>query len=435
MIRTIRADGRTEFDAIARIGSRGGTPDADTERTVREILANVKEKGDAAVRAYGLAFDGFVPERPVIGREEMRIAFEAAAPGFREAIVRAADNIKRYHEKQIPAGYEQESQNGVLLGQIVRGLSRVGLYVPGGTAAYPSTVLMNAIPAKLAGVEDLIMATPPSAQGETIGANPNILAAAFVAGVDRAILIGGAQAAAALAYGTETVPKVDKIVGPGNVFVAAAKRLLFGIVDIDMIAGPSEILIIADAHANPAFIAADLLSQAEHDADAASILLTTEEDLADRVGTALNAQLERLERRETARASIAGNGLIVVCRSEDEAVDLANHIAPEHLEILTEDPLALLPRIRNAGSVFLGPWSPEPLGDYYAGTNHVLPTSGTAKFASPLGVYDFVKRMSYTRYTEEALEAAKDDIIEIGNAEGLTAHVASVKIRFEGGAA
>jgi histidinol dehydrogenase len=429
MIKCIKTDGKTEFEAIARIGSRGGATDADTERVVREILANVRERGDEAVREYSLAFDGFAPERTTLVRADMKAAFEEVSDGFRKAILGAAENIRRYHEKQIVQGYESKDENGVLMGQIVRGLSRVGLYVPGGTAAYPSTVLMNAIPAKLAGVEELIMVTPPAADAKS-GANPNILAAAFIAGVDKIILIGGAQAVAALAYGTETVPRADKIVGPGNVFVAEAKRLLFGVTDIDMIAGPSEILIIADAGANPAFVAADLLSQAEHDALSSSILLTTDEELAARVAKETERQLAGLERRETAQASIEGNGLIIICRSEDETTALANLIAPEHLEIITEDPISLLPRIRNAGSVFLGPWSPEALGDYYAGANHVLPTSGTARFASPLGVYDFVKRMSYTRYTEEALRTAKDDIIEIGKAEGLTAHTASVAIRF-----
>ncbi|MDR1028075.1 MAG: histidinol dehydrogenase [Clostridiales Family XIII bacterium] len=429
MIRTIQANNKSEFEAIARIGDRGGAPDADTEATVREILENVRLRGDEAVRAYGLAFDGCVPDRPTLTREDMKAAFDSAPCGFRDAITAAAENIRRYHEKQVVRGYELRGEDGVVLGQIVRGLSRVGLYVPGGTAAYPSTVLMNAIPAKIAGVEELIMVTPPGKTGE---ANPLIAAAAFAAGVDRAILIGGAQAVAALAYGTETVPKVDKIVGPGNVFVAAAKRMIYGVADIDMIAGPSEILILADAGANPAFVAADLLSQAEHDARSASVLLTTDEGLAERVAAEIETRLDDLDRGETARASIDGNGLIIICRSDGEMTALANHIAPEHLEILTEEPMALLPEIRNAGSVFLGPWSPEPLGDYYAGSNHVLPTSGTARFASPLGVYDFVKRMSYTRYTKEALKAAKDDIIEIGNAEGLTAHTASIRVRFEG---
>jgi histidinol dehydrogenase len=330
--------------------------------------------------------------------------------------------------------------------------------VPGGTAAYPSTVLMNAIPAKLAGVGELIMVTPPQKPpgvGVGAGAEPairvgagcvfgdktvavnapclpaEILSAAFVAGVDRIILAGGAQAVAALAYGTETFPKVDKIVGPGNIYVATAKRMLYGFVDIDMIAGPSEILVIADEYASPAYIAADMLSQAEHDPMAASILLTTSGEVAERAARELKAQLESLERREIAERSLGRNGLIILCRSEDEMIHLANAAAPEHLEILTDDPLGLVPRIRNAGSVFCGPYSPEPLGDYYSGTNHVLPTSGTARYASPLGVYDFVKRMSYTYYPREALEAAKDDILAIGEAEGLTAHAAAVRKRFE----
>ncbi|MDR0851542.1 MAG: histidinol dehydrogenase [Clostridiales Family XIII bacterium] len=457
MIRIVKADGKSEREALGRLSNRDSGSDPAVEATVKKILKDVRLRGDDAVRAYGLKFDGFVPDRLEIDREDMKRAFERIPEKLRDALVTASGNIRKYHEKQIQRGYETKDEAGNVIGQIVRGLSSVGLYVPGGTAAYPSTVLMNAIPAKLAGVEELILVTPPSKQmtntGDTAAAgsdpdardnandkdagriadyaNPDILAAAFLAGVDRVMLTGGAQAVAALAYGTETIPKVDKIVGPGNIYVATAKRLVFGCVDIDMIAGPSEILIIADETANPAFIAADLLSQAEHDRQAASILLTTDEALATKVAKEIERQLAALDRQEIAAASIAANGLIVICRSEDEAVSIANDVAPEHLEIITDDPMALLTRIKNAGSVFLGSWSPEPLGDYYAGTNHVLPTSGTARFASPLGVYDFVKRMSYTMYTRDALEQAKDDIIEIGTAEGLTAHVASVKIRFE----
>jgi histidinol dehydrogenase len=331
--------------------------------------------------------------------------------------------------KQVQHGYEEKRGDGVVIGQMVRGIDRVGLYVPGGTAAYPSTVLMNAIPAKIAGVGELVMVTPPGRDGAALSSE--MLAAAFVAGVDKVILAGGAQAVAALAFGTGTFPKVDKIVGPGNVYVAAAKRMLYGHVDIDMIAGPSEILIIADEHAPPSYVAADMLSQAEHDPDAASVLLTTGADLAKRAAEEIELQLGGLSRRGIAARSIETNGLIVLCRSESEMVDIANAAAPEHLEIFTDDPLRLVPEIRNAGSVFCGPYSPEPLGDYYSGTNHVLPTSGTARYASPLGVYDFVKRMSYTYYTREALKAAKDDIIVIGEAEGLTAHTAAVKVRFQ----
>jgi histidinol dehydrogenase len=343
------------------------------------------------------------------------------------ALVHASENIRKYHERQAEAsigGYEEKGADGIVLGQVVRGLTRVAIYVPGGTAAYPSTVLMNAIPAKIAGVGEIVMITPAREEMK------EVLGAAYLAGVDQVILAGGAQAIAASAYGTETFPRVDKIVGPGNIYVATAKRLLYGTVDIDMVAGPSEILVLADETADAAYAAADLLSQAEHDPLAASVLLTTSEALAAGAAAAIESQLARLSRADTARQSIEQNGLILLCRSEDEMIDLANEMAPEHLEILTRDPLGVLSRIRNAGSVFLGPYTPEPVGDYYSGTNHVLPTGGTARFASPLGVYDFVKRMSYSSYTQTALEKAKKDIIEIGEAEGLTAHVAAVKIRF-----
>jgi histidinol dehydrogenase len=444
MIKTITADGKTEYEALSSLAGRGDAgADAAVETAVRAIIADVRLRGDAAVREYGLKYDGFLPERLTLTRDDMKAGYDAAPRAFTAAILHAAENIRAYHGKQVQRGYEEKRADGTVIGQMIRGMDRVGLYVPGGTAAYPSTVLMNAIPAKLAGVGELIMATPPRQSGGSGLTLPaEILAAAYVSGVDRIVLAGGAQAVAALAYGTDAIPKVDKIVGPGNVYVATAKRELYGLVDIDMIAGPSEILIIADSTGGlrapdaqsarlPEWIAADMLSQAEHDTMAASILLTTDGDLAGRVAAAIETQLEELEREDIARKSVEGNGLIVVCRSEDEMIDIADAAAPEHLEILTEDPLGLVPRIKNAGSVFCGPYSPEPLGDYYAGTNHVLPTGGTARWASPLGVYDFVKRMSYTYYTEDALARARDDIIAIGEAEGLTAHVASVKKRFE----
>ncbi|MDR3304432.1 MAG: histidinol dehydrogenase [Clostridiales Family XIII bacterium] len=427
MMRIIRADDTAEFEALAGLAGRGGAPGSDAEVLVRRIIEDVRLEGDAAVLRYTARFDGEDAVKNgivTLVRADLKAAIESISDGLAAALLHASDNIRKYHNKQKSEGYEEKRADGTVLGQMVRGLERVGLYVPGGTAAYPSTVLMNAIPAKIAGVGELVMVTPPREDMR------EILAAAFVAGVDRVILAGGGQAVAALAFGTETFPRVDKIVGPGNIYVATAKRLLFGVVDIDMIAGPSEILIIADETAKAAFAAADLLSQAEHDPDAAAILLTTDPDTAAAAAAEVAEQLSALARKETARRSIEQNGLIIVCRSEDEMVDLANFIAPEHLELLTTDPLGLLPRIRNAGSVFCGPWTPEPVGDYYAGTNHVLPTFGTARFASPLGVYDFVKRMSYTYYTKEALSAAKDDIIEIAAAEGLTAHIASVKVRF-----
>ncbi|MDR0876224.1 MAG: histidinol dehydrogenase [Clostridiales Family XIII bacterium] len=431
MIRILKTDGKTEREALTGLAGRGGVPGAEVESAVREIIEAVRVEGDAAVIRYTELFDGAgaLPGGSirVLGRAELKEAFESLPEGLSMALVHAAENIRTYHERQAEVsigGYEEAAPDGIVLGQVVRGLARVGIYVPGGTAAYPSTVLMNAIPAKIAGVGEIVMITPAREDMK------EVLGAAFLAGVDRAILAGGAQAVAALAYGTETFPRVDKIVGPGNIYVATAKRLLYGTVDIDMVAGPSEILVIADETADAAFAAADLLSQAEHDPLAASVLLTTSEPLAAAVAGAAESQLAKLSRADTVGKSIGQNGLILVCRSEDEMIDLANEMAPEHLEILTRDPLGILTRIKNAGSVFLGAYTPEPVGDYYSGTNHVLPTGGTARFASPLGVYDFVKRMSYSSYTKEALEKAKGDIVKIGEAEGLTAHVAAVKIRF-----
>lgn len=314
------------------------------------------------------------------------------------------------------------------MGQRVRGLHRVGIYVPGGTAAYPSSVLMNAVPAKIAGVKEIIMVTPPATDGNP---DPNIMAAAAVAGVDRVFLVGGAQAVAALAYGTEKIPKVDKIVGPGNIFVATAKRLLYGVVDIDMVAGPSEILIVADKTADPAFLAADLMSQAEHDKMASAILLTTSIDLARAAAHEIEKQVKNLDRQEIIRESLENYGEIIVCEDLKQAIDFANELAPEHLELCVAEPLKYIGKVDNAGSVFLGNFSPEPLGDYFAGPNHVLPTSGTARFFSPLGVDSFVKKSSFIYYTPAELRAAKDDIIKLADTEGLTAHANSIKVRFE----
>ena len=423
-IRIIRADGNREFKFINALGSRDDQISSVIDNTVFQIIKSVREDGDTALFRYEKELGGeSTPETIELTREDMKTAYENIDEDFREAIIAASSNIKKYHEKQKQTGYETKDENGCILGQVVRGLERVGIYVPGGTAAYPSTVLMNAIPAKIAQVGEIVMATPRK--------NHNILAAAFVAGVDRVFIAGGAQAVAAFAYGTETVPQVDKIVGPGNAYVASAKKQLYGIVDIDMIAGPSEILIMADESATPKFLAADLLSQAEHDKMSASVLLTVDPKIAEETEKELAAQLDKLERSDFASLAIDNNGAIILCRSEDEMVHLANLIAPEHLEIMMENPLGLIPEIKNAGSVFCGEYSPEPLGDYYSGTNHVLPTSGTARFASPLGVYDFVKKMSYTYYTKDALYDAKDAIVKIGEVEGLTAHVNSVKIRFE----
>jgi len=345
-----------------------------------------------------------------------------------ETLKKAAANIEDFHKRQIQQTWMTTKTNGVIMGQRIRGLHRVGLYVPGGTAAYPSSVLMNAIPAKLAGCNEIIMTTPPSKDGKP---NPDIIAAAKIAGVDRIFLMGGAQAVAALAYGTEQVPKVDKIVGPGNIFVATAKKLLYGVVDIDMIAGPSEILIIADKTADSKFLAADLMSQAEHDRLASSILLTDYEPLAEQVKEELKAQMAKLSRNEIIEESLENYGAIIVCSDMAQAVDFANELAPEHLEVCCENPLEYIGKLDNAGSVFLGNYSPEPLGDYFAGPNHVLPTSGTARFFSPLSVDSFVKKSSFIYYTEEALRADAEDVIRFADTEGLTAHANSIKVRFD----
>ena len=423
-MRIIKANGKDELDFIGGLTERDDEENIKIDASVKEIIDDVRNNGDTALFAYEKKFGGQADAGTAeISRDALKEAFENADSDFTEAIMAASSNIKKYHENQKAAGYEIKDHNGCVLGQVVRGLEKVGVYVPGGTAAYPSTVLMNVIPARIAGVGEIIMVTPRL--------NENVMAAAFIAGVDRVFLIGGAQAVAALAYGTKTIPRVDKIVGPGNAYVASAKKQLYGQVDIDMIAGPSEVLIMADEYAESSFIAADLLSQAEHDVMSASILLTTDGRIADETSTQLEKQLADLERSEFAGKALENNGAIIICRSEDEMIKYANLVAPEHLEIMMEDPMGYIPEIKNAGSVFLGAYSPEPLGDYYSGTNHVLPTSGTARFASPLGVYDFIKKMSYTYYTREALEEAKDDIMTIGESEGLTAHVNSVKIRFE----
>ncbi len=427
MIPITYADGQAEQKLLHQLKARSGAVDRKVTAAVTAILDNVRQNGDRAVANYTLQFDGHIPERPLIERAEMESALEACDSQFVYALYQAAANIRDFHERQKRQSFVNTLENGVILGQRVRGLKRVGLYVPGGTAAYPSSVLMNAIPAKIAGVEELIMVTPPAKDGS---ANPDILAAAAVAGVDRIYLMGGAQAVAALAYGTETVPRVDKIVGPGNIYVATAKRLLYGTVDIDMVAGPSEILIVADETAKPSFLAADLMSQAEHDVLASAILLTTSERIARETVAALKEQVRSLSRRKIIEQSLLDYGAIIVCRTLEEAVGFANDLAPEHLELCVANPMEYIGRIDNAGSVFLGNYSPEPLGDYYAGPNHVLPTSGTARFFSPLGVDSFVKKSSFIYYTENALREAKEDIVKLAETEGLTAHANSIKVRF-----
>ena len=402
----------------------------DVEEVVDAIIADVRARGDAALRDYALRFDGARLEELEVSAQEMDQALADADPYFLDTLRMAAANIEAFHRRQLRDSFVMTEQDGVILGQKYTPVERAGVYVPGGTAAYPSTVLMDVIPARVAGVPEIVMTTPAGRDGRV---DPAILAAAAVAGVTRIFKAGGAQAVAALAYGTESVPAVDKIVGPGNIYVATAKRKVYGKVGIDMIAGPSEILVLADGGCSPAWVAADLLSQAEHDRLASPVLVTDSEALALAVQAEVEAQLDALPRRDIARASVETGGKIILCGSLDQAVDVCNIIAPEHLELCVEDPFALLGRIKNAGSIFLGRNVPEALGDYFAGPNHTLPTSGTARFSSPLGVDDFVKRSSFIYYTREALGRVKDRIADFAEAEGLHAHARSVTIRYEEG--
>ena len=427
MIPSVVADGKAELELLKEIENRSEKTNKDVTAAVSEILANVKARGDEAVREYTIKFDGKTPEKTEISKEEMLELSKSCDKDFLKAVEKASENIADFHKRQLRQSFFTTKDDNVMLGQRVRGLERVGIYVPGGTAAYPSSVLMNAIPAKIAGVKEIIMVTPPTKQGKP---NPDIMAAALAAGVDRVLLMGGAQAVAALAYGTQTVPKVDKIVGPGNIFVATAKKLLYGTVDIDMIAGPSEILVMADSSANPAFVAADLMSQAEHDVLASSILLTTSSELAESVKTEIEKQSQMLSRKDIIDKALSSYGAIIICENNQQMVDFANKLAPEHLEVCMENPLDYIGVLDNAGSVFLGHYSPEPLGDYFAGPNHVLPTSGTARFFSPLGVDSFIKRSSFIYYSEKALEKDAADIIKFAETEGLTAHANSIKVRF-----
>ena len=395
---------------------------------VQAILADVKAGGDAALKKYTKEFDGVDLTSIEVGMGAIDEGFRAADPGLVEILYRAADRIVAFHQRQVRNSFLINDEEGILMGQKILPLQRVGLYVPGGTAAYPSSVLMNCIPAKLAGVKEICMVTPPGKNGKI---PPNILAAARICGVDRVFRVGGAQAVAALAYGTESVPKVDKIVGPGNQFVAEAKKQVFGQVGIDMVAGPSEILVIADGKCNPQIVAADLLSQAEHDPNASAVLVTDSQELALAVQAAIEEQIPKLLRKDIARASIDNNGKIILAQSLDTAVEISNEIAPEHLEVCVDQPFDVLSKITNAGSVFLGRNCPEALGDYFAGPNHTLPTSGTARFSSPLSVDDFVKKMQYTYYTKDALAKAQMSVSNFAKKEGLTGHARSVDIRFD----
>lgn len=398
------------------------------EATVKQILEAVIQDGDDAVLAYSRKFDCAALQTLEVTQAEISAALKNIDPSFMETLREAKANIEFFHKNQRRENFELKKENGIVLGQKFTPIKRAGIYVPGGTAAYPSTVLMNAIPAKIAGVEEIIMTTPADKNGRI---KDEILAAAHLCGVNKIFKCGGAQAIAAMAYGTKTIPAVDKIVGPGNIFVALAKRMVFGKVSIDMIAGPSEILVIADETANPAFVAADLLSQAEHDRLAAAVLITNSLALAKEVSRQIEAQLPLLPRADIARESIDKAGKIIVTATIERAVMLSNAIAPEHLELCVDDPFALLASVENAGSIFLGKNSPEPLGDYFAGPNHTLPTGGSAKFSSPLSVDDFVKKSSYLYYTKEALRASKDKIADFAHREGLDAHARSVLIRFE----
>ena len=403
-------------------------PVGSVEEPVRDIIAQVRAKGDEALKRYTKEFDGVDITSVEVGQGAIDEGFRMADPMLVDILYRASERVAAFHQHQVRNSFLVNEEDGILMGQKIIPLERVGLYVPGGTAAYPSSVIMNCIPAKLAGVKEIVMVTPPGKDGKI---PPNILAAARICGVNRVFRVGGAQAIAALAYGTESVPRVDKIVGPGNQFVAEAKKQVFGKVGIDMVAGPSEILVIADGKCDPRIVAADLLSQAEHDKNASAVLVTDSEALAVAVQAAIEEQLPKLRREEIARASIDANGKIIVADNLDTAVEIANEIAPEHLEVCVDQPFDYLDKIKNAGSIFLGRNCPEALGDYCAGPNHTLPTSGTARFSSPLSVDDFVKKTQYTYYTRPALEKAQPTVSIFAKQEGLTAHARSIDIRFD----
>ena len=405
-----------------------GTAATSVEDIVSGIIENVKANGDKALFEYCEKFDKAKLSSLEVSAEEIEEAFNTVEPKFVEIIEKAAVNVREFHSRQVRNSFILNEKDGVVIGQKVLPIEKVGLYVPGGTAAYPSTVLMDSIPAKIAGCKEIVMVTPPNSEGKV---NPVILAAAKIAGVDRIFKLGGAQAVAALAYGTESVPKVDKIVGPGNAFVAEAKKQVFGMVSIDMIAGPSEILVVADKTCNPKFVAADLLSQAEHDKMASAVLVCDDMDFAKAVSAELERQIPLLPREEIARTSIDNNGKIIVADDLLKAIDIANEIAPEHLELCMDNPFDYLDKIKHAGSIFMGKYCPEALGDYFAGPNHTLPTSGTARFSSPLSVDDFVKKTQYTYYTRDALSAVADDVAFFAEKEGLSAHARSATIRFE----
>ena len=417
-----------EFDKLKpeEFLNRDIRAEEDVSRAVDEILARVRAEGDVALRDYTKQFDGVELESLEVDRQEQDALWAQVSADFKTTLELAADNIRRFHEQQVHRNFVLTDQPGIVMGQRYTPIERVGICVPSSPVAFPSTILMNVIPARIAGVKEIVIVTPPNADG-TI--SPEAVAAARIAGADKIFKVGGAQAVAALAYGTETIPKVDKVVGPGGIFVATAKRKVFGLVDIDMIACPSEILVIADGKSAPRWLAADLLSQAEHDVLASAVLVTDSRELAEMVQTEPEVQMARLPRRQVARKSLDDNGKIILTDDLEKAVEAANLIAPEHLELCVDDPFALLPRVKNAGSIFLGRHTPEALGDYFAGPNHTLPTSGTARFSSPLGVDDFVKRSSFLYYTQEALAPVAERIADFAEREGLHAHAQSVTIR------
>ena len=430
MISIINAGTPAEQQLLERLRKRSDTDSSEIRSIVAGIVKRVREDGDEAVKQYTATLDSPSAEYYEVPREVIDKAREHCSPKFIEAMEKAAKNISEFHKKQLTRSWLETREDGVIVGQRVRGLNRVGVYVPCGTAPLSSSVLMNLIPAKIAGVKEIIMCTPPLKTGQP---NMEMLAAAAIGGADRVFLIGGAQAIAAMAYGTRQIPQVDKIVGPGNIYVATAKRLVYGTVDIDMFAGPSEILIIADETANPEFLAADLLSQAEHDRIASAIMLTTSRELAEKTDDCMRRQAAVLPRRDIAARSVEDYGAIVVCDSIDYAIDLANKISPEHLEMCVENPMEYIGRVDNVGSLFLGNYSPESLGDYCAGPNHVLPTSGTARFFSPLSVDSFIKKSSFIYYNKEALRGVCDTITAMAEAEKLDGHANAARVRFEDG--
>ncbi len=431
-MRIIKLTNETKQNLLNDLLKRSPASYGEYEGTVSEIIQNVREKGDEAVFGYTRQFDkcGITPENLIVTEKEIQEAYRALDKDFIETMKKSAANIRSFHEKQLRQSFFTTKPDGSILGQRVTPLSRAGVYVPGGKAAYPSSVLMNVVPAKVAGVSEVVMTTPPGKDGKV---NPGTLVAADIAGVDRIYKVGGAQAIAALAFGTASIPKVDKITGPGNIFVALAKKAVFGYVSIDSVAGPSEILVLADDTANPRYVAADLLSQAEHDELASAILITDSMKLAEAVSEEVDKFTENLSRREIILKSLENYGYILVAETMDEAVEAANDIASEHMEILTKEPFQTMTKVKNAGAIFLGEYSSEPLGDYFAGPNHILPTNGTAKFFSPLGVDDFIKKTSVICYSKEALLRDHEDIERFAKSEGLTAHANSVAVRFENG--